>query len=148
MTRKRKRAQATAIEPALGSKRLKCTHVREPSNGAPALVQHPTLRLYYNNVSTLRHYLLSRLLPSTSKARVRRLVLAGTIRAHNDVEPESDSKRPLAAVLDQTLGCSRDEHPQQHFEIAKKDFEAFSQQATLTPGSSFEEGTTPQSEVS
>ena len=59
-----------------------------------------------------------------------------------------DKEKPLAALLDKTLVCLDDSLAEKHLEPSEKDFITFSQQSTLTPGSSFEEGTTPQSEVS
>ena len=158
MRGKRKRVQAACSESLRYQKRQKT--VSENSSGlvAPHTVQHPTLRLYYSHVYTLRDYLLSRLPTSTSKARSRRLATVGLEAnklaasqnhdgSENPIVPK-ESKQQLATLLDKTLVCLNDNPSTLRLESAETDFIAFSQQSCLSPGSSFEKGTTPQSEVS
>ncbi len=61
---------------------------------------------------------------------------------------QTDNEKPLSVLLDGTLVCLIDLLAEEQPESTEKDFVTFSQQSKLTPGSSFEEGTTPQSEVS
>ncbi|KAL8822756.1 MAG: hypothetical protein Q9191_006514 [Dirinaria sp. TL-2023a] len=147
MARKRKRSQKkTTTEPARDAKKAKrdASGTCFPSN--TGLIQHPTLRLYYPNVLTLRAYLLSRLSGPASKARIRKVVDAGTRTAQNGSEPILGSGQRLAELLDKTLVCFHSDTIYEDDGSLQQDFAAFSQQSSLTPGSSLVEGTTPQSE--
>ena len=124
MARKRKRARSLkdkdTTEPC---KRIKTAHAHEQ-----AFSKHPTLRLYYRKISTLREHLLSSL-PKKSKTRRRKIL-----------SREDD-------CLDKTLICIRDIHESGPDPTRSKDFETFSQQVSLTAGSSIDGGSTSQSEL-
>lgn len=157
MRGKRKRAPELSSGPSRTPKRPKIDLDGKNAVYIPTLVQHPTLCLYYTHVCTLRDHLLSRLPASTSKARVRRLKTAGletaklsVARIEHGLENstmQTDCEKPLAALLDGTIVCLVESPTEKQPECMERDFVTFSQQSTLSPGSSFEEGTTPQSEV-
>jgi hypothetical protein len=157
MRSKRRHAPTLSSGPSRPQKRHKIDVDGKNVTYTPPLVQHPTLRLYYNHVCTLRDYLLSRLPAPTSKARVRRLKTAGletsklsvvpTEHGLEDSKMQTGNKKPLAVLLDGTIVCLINSPAEEQPESMEKDFVIFSQQSTLSPGSSFEEGTTPQSEV-
>lgn len=116
-------------------------------------VRHPTLCLYYRNISTLRDYLLSKL-PAKSKARHRRIASVGREdsigqaskrnpalsgeQADTQLEPEVY----LAKFLDTTLVCTVDSQAPILDALRAKEFEIFSQQVSLTAGSSNNAGGT------
>ena len=120
-------------------------------------VQHPTLSLYYPHISSLRQHLLSRLQASASKARIRRLCDVGNNQAEpivgrknkvNAKDENHDEDEILGSLLNRTLVCyetASNKVPEEAFE---KDFAAFSQQLPLASGSSIDEGTASQTEVS
>ena len=147
MARKRKRGQKTTTEPGRDSKKAR----RDASDSCfpinIGLIQHPTLSLYYPNILTLRAYLLSRLSGPASKARIRKVVDAGTRIARNGSEQNFNGGQLLIELLDKTLVCFHNDTICEENASLEQDFAAFSQQSSLTPGSSFVEGTTPQSEV-
>ena len=122
MARNRKRARSSkhqdTTEP---SKRIKFDHEQ-------ALSSHPTLRLYYSRVSTLREHLLSKL-PPKSKTR------------HRKISSKEDD------CLDKTLICIRDVQDTHADPSRTKEFERFSQRISLTAGSSINGGSTSQSEL-
>ena len=128
-------------------------------------VNHPTLRLYYKHISTLREYLLLQL-PKTSRKRRRRIASLGQISKEkptasripsvvdeaieaDDVEPPMDDgeEGSLVNFLDQTLVCSVDGYLARDDGSHAKDLEAFSQQISLTAGSSVGEGALSLSEL-
>lgn len=154
MSRKRKRSQAEHLQtrgcPAKG-----------PSGGgsfqAPEPVGHPTLRLYYSQISSLRRYLQSRLQSSVAKAKIRRLtsmennaykpfVPNGVRQTVQDAKNDSDSL--LGSLLSNTIVCCQ--HASTFIEAAavEEDFAAFSQESLSTKRSSIEGGTVSQTEVS
>lgn len=121
-------------------------------------VQQPTLRCYYNHVSSLRQYLLSKLPSSTSKARIRRLCEVEKCRAEVIVPPHAQHKKKaeltlngdhdtLRAFLDSTLVCYETTSSEIEDGTLATDFAAFSQQSLSSTGNSLEEGTVLQSEV-
>lgn len=154
----RKRARKTSITTKDARKRLK-TECDE--NTWSALVEHPTLCLYYHRVMTLRDFLLASL-PATSRTRRREIALIGRNERHitrdirrNDPSLQArcpnqsilEERRCLAALLDNTLVCAvRDKSPILK-EPLEKDFESFSQQANFSSGSSNDVGSTTISEV-
>lgn len=71
--------------------------VKHQSSKDP-VVRQALLKLYYQEVFSLREYLLSKL-PSTSKVRRRKILSLG--RDHQKLENDEDSK--VALALDQTL---------------------------------------------
>lgn len=104
-------------------------HIRNDGAGdGPVSIKHPTLRLYYTNILTLRDYLLSRL-PSNSKTKHRRIVSA-------DID-----------ILDKNLVCLAENQKRASDLSRSKDFERFSQQVSLTAGSSTGEGSSSQSDL-
>ena len=127
---------------------------------------HPTLRLYYKQIFTLRNYLLSQL-PNTSKKRRRRIASLGhgseektkTTRVPStanavievdDAEPSEDNdggEDSLGNLLDQTVVCCVDRTFSRDPVAHAKDVEAFSQQISLTAGSSIGERCSLQSEL-
>ena len=153
----RKRVKPPSSQGGRPQKRRKV----DTGSGCPLLpfspIQHPTLRLYYSQIFTLRDYLLSRLPASASKARVRRLTVAGLETnvsttqeedGSNDSTPQTGSEKGLAALLDQSFVCLNDSSAEKELESVEKEFVIFSQQSMLSPDSSFEKGTALQSEVS
>ena len=122
MARNRKRARSLknqgTSEPG---KRIKFDH-------GQALSSHPTLRLFYSRVSTLREYLLAKL-PPKSKTRHRKILYR---------EDE---------CLDTTLVCTRNVQDSQPDPSRTKEFERFSQRVSLTAESSINGGSTSQSEL-
>lgn len=155
MRGKRKHTQDSSSDCSRFQKRQKIGQDGQNVSILPTLIQHPTLRLYYPHVYTLRDYLLSQLPASTSKARVRRVTTAGkeasTTQKTDDLQQstlKAGKEKPLATLLDKTWVCLNVSQVENQLELTKTDFATFSQQSSLTPGSSFKEGTTPQSEVS
>lgn len=158
MRGKKRHAPGPSSEPSKPQKRHKKDVDGNNVTYIPPLVQHPTLRLYYTYACTLREYLIARLPASTSKARVRRLKTAGletskssvvrTEQGSEDSTMHTDNDKPLTVLLDKTIVCLITSPAEEQPQSTEKDFVTFSQQSRLTPGSSFEEGTTPQSEVS
>ena len=118
MGKKRKRASSSQLR---SQKRVK------PTNKQGCLY-HPTLCLYYSQVFTLREYLLSRL-PKSSRSR-RRRVVAG----------DDD-------LFEKTWVCLRGNEEARSPTLRSQDFEVFSQQVSLTAGSSIVEGSTSQSDL-
>lgn len=163
MTKKRKRPQPTISVPAANCKRAKTD---DQGNGFIP-IEHPTLCLYYSQISTLRTYLLSSL-PVSSRSRRRKIASIGR-HQRNVVENSGDddplkgaeppcraacpnrlwpnNERGLATLLDKTLVCTVEDEPRVVDGSREKDFASFSQQANLTTRGSFEEGTSPISEV-
>ena len=122
MTGKRKRvhcsAQDRGDEPR---KYLKADVDQKPTS-------HPTLALYYNQISTLREYVLSRL-PKASRARRRKIL-------------SMDS-----GYLDKTLICPMSVEQPRSDSSRSEDFETFSQQTSLSASSSVRERTPSQSDL-
>ena len=134
-------------------------------------VEHPTLRRYYRQISTLRNYLISTL-PDHAKLRRRKIKTAGVsedesfqIRRITRREPggtaPASSCRPdelarvsghgqarLAALLDHTLVCTPESSISPFKASREKDFIKFSQQAEISLGSTLDGGTTSISDVS
>ncbi len=122
MARKRKRSGPSA-----------CNDIEEPQkrarlNSEAKLPSYPTLCLYYTHISTLRDYLLLKL-PKSSKTRRRRIASAEN------------------GALDETLICIAGKQQSQPDLSRSKDFEAFSQQVSLTAGSSNGVGSASQSDL-
>ncbi len=159
MTKSRKRARKTSIATRDARKRLK-TECDDNTVGT-ALVEHPTLCLYYHRVMTLRDFLLASL-PPTSRTRRRKIASIGRNERHitrgirkSDPslpvrfpnQPMLEEERCLATLLDYTLVCAvRDKSPILK-EPLEKDFASFSQQANPSTGSSNDVGSTTISEV-
>lgn len=159
MANSRKRARKTSIATRDARKRLKveCDDKRVAS----ALVEHPTLCLYYHRVMTLRDYLLVSL-PPTSRTRRRKITSIGRNERHitrdtRKSDPSLQARFPnqsileeercLATLLDYTLVCAvRDKSPILK-EPLERDFASFSQEANPSTGSSNNVGTTTISEV-
>jgi hypothetical protein len=138
---------------------------------SPQILQHPTLRHYYRQRSSLRSYLISRL-PLSARSRRRNIASAGrsqpepcengtTVHGQGDGtaagpsgrSDESDrrsdhSQTRLAALLDNTVVCTSDGSLSEFKDSREKDYAAFSQKADVTLGSTLDEGTTSISDVS
>lgn len=163
MTRKRKRSRSTVCNLGVNCKIAKTDNKR---NGSIP-IEHPTLCLYYSTIFTLRTYLLSSLPPS-SRSRRRKIASIGVHQRNavghaGDYDPLRgaeppprltcsnqlwpDSERSLATLLDKTLVCTAMDEPRMVNNSREQDFASFSQQANLTARSSFQEGTSPISEV-
>lgn len=108
------------------------------------LLKHPTLCLYYNRISTLRNHLIQAL-PASSKARRQKIASIGlkTLGRNSSVTKIDENLRTL---LDTTLVCAVDDKSSQECSQGEKSA-PFPQQANLTDGNSFEEGTSSMSEV-
>lgn len=134
-------------------------------------IEHPTLRRYYQRISTLRNYLISSL-PDQAKSRRRKIKAAGlsqdgslTIgripngkgggtasaaspRPDERDRPSGDSQTRLAALLDSTLVCTAEAFTSPFKSSREKDLIKFSQQAEITFASTLDGGTTSISDVS
>ena len=134
-------------------------------------IEHPTLRRYYRQISTLRSYLQSSL-PDQAKSRRRKVKTAGLLKDELlDIERKApgegggtapaSSRRPdhcgrgsgdgqtrLAALLDRTLVCTPEASISPFKGSREKDFIKFSQQAEVSLGSTLDGGTTSISDVS
>jgi telomerase reverse transcriptase len=112
---------------------------------------HPVLRRLYPKVTTLRHYLLSRL-PKSSKNRRRRLSQLGLATpAQNDASTR-DVDAQLGQLLDSALiGCFSPAEPNnlaQEVKERNRDIENFTQQRSQnTSGATYKPGYFLQSEV-
>jgi hypothetical protein len=150
MTGKRKRARPKHPPNGGPWKKAKTDHSSgyHPVGGeGKATVSHPLLSLYYPRVVTLRDYFLSKL-PSSSRARQRRVASLGIAASDDLVEKESGSGMlALGRLLDSTLvgvpiGVRGDSTG--HLE----ELEAFSQSQYHSPSAnSVGSGTYSQSEV-
>ena len=151
MGNKRKRPQREIAQP---QKRLKLNAVKNCSSHRSKIVQHPTLSLFYPNVCSLKEYLLSRLECSASKARVERN--ADRDNAHTkcnlggvfEVKTEPGDDDTVGRLLNQTLVCHVETSATAQAGTLDEDFVAFSQQSHSTSGSSIQDGTVSQAEVS
>lgn len=159
MANSRKRARKISIATRDARKRFKVEC--DDNTVGSALVEHPTLCLYYHRVMTLRDFLLASL-ASTSRTRRRKITSIGRNEVHitRDTGKSAPSlqarlpnqsilgeERCLATLLDYTLVCAvRDESPIRK-EPLEKDFASFSQQANPSTGSSNDVGSTTISEV-
>lgn len=159
MANSRKRARKPSIATKDAHKRLKVEC--DDNTVGSALVEHPTLCLYYHRVMTLRDFLLASL-PPTSRTRRRKITSIGRNERHitRDIrksdpclqarfpnQPILEEGRCLATLLDYTLVCAvRDKSPILK-EPLEKDFAAFSQQANPSTSSSNYVGLTTISEV-
>lgn len=156
---KRKRTRSSKLVETETNKKLRMG-AADTNQGE---VHHPTLRLFYQRVSTLREHLLSQL-PKTSKKRRRTIAAWGRNASSKDFARRDlytcerqvqvdrqkaylDDEDSMTRLLDQTLICSLHEDFAQDSVYHAKDLEAFSQQVTLTVGSSIGEGTCTQSEL-
>jgi hypothetical protein len=131
-------------------------------------LEHPTLRLYYRQISTLRSYLISKL-PLSAKSRRRKVETAGIVKPqpedqgriagggssgpasgapHLPDELDRHSQTRLAALLDDTLVCTPEGSQVGRKESRDRDWMDFSQQANISVGSTLDEGTTSTSDVS
>lgn len=122
MARKRKRAQASTQDAVAEPRKRTRIHVER------GVVKHPTLGLYYAQISSLRDYLLSKL-PTNAKTRRRRVGSAAD------------------EFLDSTLVCMVDVEQPNSESTRSTDYETFSQQLNLTAGSSIGEGCISQSDL-
>lgn len=134
-------------------------------------IEHPTLRRYYRQISTLRSYLQSSL-PDQAKSRRRKVKSAGLLKDESsDIgrkppgegggTASASSRRPdhfgpgsgdgqtrLAALLDRTLVGTPEASISPFKGSREKDFIKFSQQAEISLGSTLDGGTTSISDVS
>ena len=127
-----------------------------PAASSP--VQHSTLRLYYSHITSLTHYLQSRLPSSASKARLRRLSTFGNSPveslAHDGIlnstrqEARFDGDKLLRLLLNSTLVCCEQRPLFAEKAAFEDDYATFSQQSLSTTRSSIDEGTASQTEVS
>lgn len=151
------------VDTTTDSKRLRHS---SSENRLEASIYHPTLRLYYRHILTLREYLLSQL-PKHSRRRRRRISTLGrdlTGKAtkteasplvnrleqggHNDFRVKADCRdHSLAQLLDKTVVCSLDQNSAPDQACYAQDLEAFSQQINPTAGSSIGGGSCSQSEL-
>lgn len=153
MSRKRKRA-----EPGSSSAIRSCKR-RKPWTGSRdhgcqlqgTEIRHPSLSPYYSRLLSLRAYLLAKL-PSSSKARRRRLATVGRRNNAPNEEPssteEAATEAQLAHLLDSTvIGlCDRSAGDVNR---RREDFLYFSQhQSTDASRSGIETDLYPQSDVS
>jgi telomerase reverse transcriptase len=122
MTKKRKRSRSSTHDIVADPRKKVKADIQQVS------IQHPTLCLYYTQISTLRKFVLSKL-PTSSKARRRRIGSA------------------VEDFFDRTLVCMVDLQQPKTASSRSKDFETFSQHFTLTARSSIVEGSTSQSEL-
>jgi telomerase reverse transcriptase len=125
--------------------------VDQSANATPSAATHPVLQRLYAQVSTLRHYLLSRL-PSASTTRRRRISQLGHATAAQDTNPKYDIDIDVAQLLDSalvgTLVNLRVDKPVLVDEGRDQDIEAFTQQRShCTPGGTFKPGYFMQTEV-
>lgn len=155
-TMKKKRKRPQMISCTLGGNRKRAKRDGEGNGSIP--IEHPTLRLYYFQISTLQNYRLS-CLPVSSRSRRRKVASIGRHQRNavenagnedddplNGVKPPlraegsnhlwPDSERCLAALLDKTLVCTVKDGPCTVNESRENDFASFSQQANLTARSS------------
>lgn len=125
MGKKRKRPAKPAAD-GLNTKRLK-----EEGASRRSTQSHPVLSRYYPWVVSLRQYLLHAL-PSTSKARRRRIASLGK-PAHKKVEKAAngdsdESDKELATLLDQTLiGVFKETTSAAVAQARQRDFAVFTQ---------------------
>lgn len=134
-------------------------------------IEHPTLRRYYRQISTLRSYLIASL-PDQAKSRRRKIKTAGRLRDDSldigRIAPDEgggtapassrhpnqpgrgpgDGQTRLAALLDNTLVCTPEASISPFKGSREKDFLKFSQQAEISLESTLDGGTTSISDVS
>lgn len=162
--RKRKRHGRVEIE-SRKKARIEAGDVAEVQT-----IEHPTLRRYYRQISTLRSYLIARL-PDQAKSRRRKIKAAGRVKdgsADIGIAPgeaggtapassrhpnrlgrgSGDGQTRLAALLDNTLVCNPETSISPLKDSREKDFMKFSQQAEISFGSTLDGGTTSISDVS
>lgn len=120
--RKRKRSRASAQDGLADPRKKVKADIEKLS------VKHPTLSLYYTQISTLRNFLLLKL-PTSSKARRRRIASV------------------VGDLFDSILVCTVDVQQSKTASCRSQDFDAFSQQLNLTAGSGVVEGSTSQSDL-
>lgn len=159
MAKSRKRARRTSIATKDARKRLKVEY--DDNKVGSALIEHPTLCLYYHRVMTLRDFLLASL-PPTSKTKRRKIASIGREERHitRDIQNSDPSlqsrlsnqsileeERCLATLLDYTLVCAVHDKSPILKEPLKKDFASFFQRANPSTGSSDDAGSTTISEV-
>lgn len=146
MGKKRKRPAKPTTADGLNPKRLKPDGDQRRSTQS-----HPVLSRYYPRVVSLRQYLLEQL-PSTSKARRRRIASLGKPR-HKDVEKAAngdsdESDKELAVLLDQTLiGVSKKTTSAAVVEARQREFAAFTQSEERSLLCTDTGACSPQSEV-
>ncbi|KAL9099832.1 MAG: hypothetical protein Q9163_004720 [Psora crenata] len=163
MARKRKRVD-THDGNSILCQPSKCAKDRNGEDAVSAPVQHPTLGLYYSDISTLRAYLHSRL-PKTSRSRRRRFASAGsnarTVQlpdeldiAAQDITKSSstpcsptDNGNSLGKVLDWTLVCRNPVPATRPIQPPLRDYKVFSQHKGSTADSSLGQGTSSQSDL-
>lgn len=112
---------------------------------------HPVLQRLYPQVSTLRHYLLSRL-PSSSKNRHRRISQLGRAAPAPGIGPAQHVDSAVARLLDTALVGSTAhvavEQQADNDEERNRDILAFTRQRSQgTPGGTFKAGYYLQTEV-
>jgi len=141
MKRKRKNSK-TCLEPP--SKRAKA-HVTPLDTGST--VCHPVLQRFYPHVLTLRHYLLSKLSP-TSKRRRRLLEHIGHVPNQVIEELKSGSIDALRELLDGiVVGFHSTLTPEKDNQGRIKELQQFSQLSASTAGFPSSKRGTSQSEV-
>ena len=146
MGAKRKRRRSSKDDESVSSKKLR------PVETTGTAINHPTLRLYYRHILSLREFLLSQL-PKTSKKRRRSIASLGKSAQTNSTGSlteqfgDPNGKEVLARLLDQTLVCSIDEYSANEYGYDAKDVEAFSQKVSLTARSSYGGRVYTQSEL-
>lgn len=121
-----------------------------PSRGEPVQHPHPVISLYYRQVLTLRQFLLQQL-PSTSKARRRRILSLKPSAAKTDGDENAAGQKPgsgqnPASLLDTTLvGVPKKPVPTVD-NTRQRDFIAFTQ-SQERPQSTDTGAPCPQAEV-
>ena len=152
MGNKRKRAVRSTAGDA-DPRRRKHLCVKRPETSS---INHPTLKLFYPQVRTLRDWLLAQLPSSSSKSRVRRVALAG-IKPYTYQDGFSNALSPtqnveadveLASLLDSTLICSEHNARAQSVVTKEQDLIEYSQRVSSTRASGIEDYSLQQSDVS
>ena len=126
---KRKRKSHSGL--ARNVKRVKVEHAPPQTTSK---VDHPVLRSFYANISTLRTYLLSQL-PPASRNRRRALNKIGIKRESSKPETDLEHHQRLGELLDGTLVAVREPFDRRDDESRLKDLQHFSQQLSASTGS-------------
>ena len=129
-------------------------HCKQSRVGNFEKYDHPTLKLYYGQISTLRQYLLARLPRSCQKRRHRLAAVKRTERCRTASSagmgtPGFDDRTDedlLAQFLDGTLICAEQSHEKPVID-RQRDFGIYSQQISLTAGGSVSQSASSQIEV-
>ena len=164
MTRKRKKALSTSDNGSL-ERPYKKTRLASGRASPSDLHHHPTLARYYAHIWTLRQYLLSRL-PRSSKSKRRRLASAGLSelegnelcdhsfagkatlsRRTSSLSELNYHKSRLAKLLDGALVCENENSAGTSVEDRARDLDTFTQQVSMTAGSTVTQGLSPHSDI-